>query len=597
VAKKLRLSTKSNLLEKVDLSLTPYLIDPISLIGNYKIHWIGIIAPTQSGKTVFLQVAVADAIDQDPGPFLYVLPDEKTSKKAIDEKLISIVEKSPNLSIHKTGKVKDISHSQIKLDNMTITPAWAGSIPTMNMVPYKRAALDEVRLMPLTTGNESNAIKLTGDRLTTYREYGIAQAYLVSSPSTEGDLLHQQLSIPGTLLVTWSVPCPHCGLFQILNFFANLKNIKSNPQCLCKECGEPFLDHDKKKSWNKNGKYVYVTFNDNKWTPIPEQSFDYSKYTRVFFHWDSMVSPFRSFKTIAKEYLETKDKLHDYKNFVQCWLAQFWIEDKSKANSISLNEKKEPNHIKGDVPEWVKLLTCGIDTQDSGFYCVIRGWGQNKFTIVIDEFYVPCQLGTTGEKEIKSFFSRDIFDRLYRSSDGSHWKVAIAAIDTGGHKTKEIYTAAFNFKRLLLIKGAHENQNVTIQYSKDYGIYLVRTMEYLDETDIRSQAKEFILPSNISKDYINQFCNIRRTENQNKVTGEKKVIWKKMGQCDYRMADVHAFICLDIPTDRGTFRAEIEKDTFKYNPYTEAINIQKVLSNRNNPQEEFLDYTIPEVNW
>lgn len=595
VTNKIRLSTKSNLLEKVDLTLTPYLIDPISRIGNYKNHWLGAIAPTQSGKTVFLQVAIADAIDQDPGPFLYVLPDEKLSKKALDEKVISLIDRSPALAVHRTEKIKDISHSQIRLDNMTIYPAWGGSLASMSMMPFKRAALDEVRLMPLTQGNESNAIKLTGDRLTTYQEYGIAQGYMVSSPSIEGDLLHQQLSVPGTLFVTWGVHCPHCGEFQVLDFYENLKNIKTNPQCLCKFCGGEFSDADKKKSWNSNGHYVYIEIADQKWIPVLDRKFNYDDYTRIFFHWDSMVSPFRSFKRIAKEYIETKDKLHDYKNFVQCWLAKFWIEDKSKTSELSMNERKDINHVKGDVPEWVKLITCGIDTQDTGFYCVARGWGTNKRTILIDEFFIPCQLGLTNSDDVKKFLDRDIFERLYRGTVG-HWKIAIAAIDTGGHRTKELYTAASNFKRLLLIKGAHENQNTTIQYSKEFGIYLVRTSEYLDETDLISSNKDFILPVNVSRDYINQFCNIRRTEYHNKKTGEKSVVWKKLGQCDYRMADVHSFICMDIPTDRGTFRSEVEKESFKFNPYEESFSIQKIVNTKSNPQEQ-LDYTIPNINW
>lgn len=577
------------------MELTPYLVDPISRIGNYKNQWLGCIAPTQSGKTVFLQVFVADAIDQDPGPLLYVLPDEKAVKKSFDEKIISMINTSEPLAAHKTPRYNDVSYSQVKLDHMTIAAAWAGSVPTMNSIPYKRAALDEVRLMPLTQGNESNAIKLTGDRLTTYYEYGIGQACMVSSPSVEGDLLHQQISVPGTLFLTWAVHCPHCGELQVLDFFTNL-DFKREYQCICKYCDGIFSDIDKKKSWNRNGRYVKVEVVDNKWTYDLKAEFDYDDYTRIFFHWDSMVSPFRSFKRIAKEFLETKDRLHDYKNFVQCWLAKFWIDDKSKVNALSLGERKDESLSIGDVPPWVKLLTAGIDTQDSGFYVVVRGWGQGKKTCVVDAFFVPCAIDTTDAADIKLIFERDIFSRQYRG-EKYHWKVAVAAIDTGGHRTKEIYSAASGFRRLLLIKGAHAGQNLTIQYSKDYGLYMVRTMEYLDETDIRSCSPDFILPSNISKDYITQFCNIRRTIKQNKITGEQTTVWKKIGQNDYRMADVHSFICIDIPTDRGTFRAEMEKDEFIYNPYLEEKNVGRVSNVASNPQFEDTEYKIPDIDW
>jgi hypothetical protein len=243
----------------------------------------------------------------------------------------------------------------------------------------------------------------------------------------------------------------------------------------------------------------------------------------------------------------------------------------------------------------VKLVTAGIDTQDDGFYVVVRGWGQSKKTCVIDAYFVPCDINVTTSEDIKLIFERDIFSRLFRGD--VHWKIAMAAIDTGGHRTKEIYSAASGFRRLLLIKGAHAGQNITIQYSKDYGLYMVRTMEYLDETDIRSCSPDFILPCNISKDYVTQFCNVRRTIKQNRITGEQTTVWKKIGQNDFRMADVHSFICLDIPTDRGMFRAEIEKDEFSYNPYLEEKNVTKVSNIAGNPQIEDTEYNIPAIDW
>ena len=106
-----------------------------------------------------------------------------------------------------------------------------------------------------------------------------------------------------------------------------------------------------------------------------------------------------------------------------------------------------------------------------------------------------------------------------------------------------------------MVKGAHETQRITIQYSKDYNLYLVRTSEYLEETDTRSQQENFLLPCDVSKDFLAQYCAIRKTENQNKKTGEVKTVWKKIGQNDFRMADVHAFIVLDIPTEKRYIEA------------------------------------------
>lgn len=583
---------RGNILEKIDLTLTPYLREPLSYVGDSRVKWIGVIAATQSGKSVFLQGAVADAIDQDPGPLLYLFPDEKSGKKQLKEKIIGMIEKSDFLSAHKTDRIYDISKTEVSLDNMSITPGWAGSIATMSSTAYKRAVLDEVRLMPLTTGNESNAIKFSGDRLTTYFDMGLGQGYMVSSPSVEGDLLHQQLSIPNTVDLYWHVPCPHCGEYQELDFFINIKwNEKEERAiCCCKYCAGEFKDDDKKSSWNCKGVYAPKDAKIRQDGTLLEP---YEVSERMFFHWCSLASPFRRFQVIWNEFIQTKNKLHDYRNFWQCWLAKFWIDDESKTSVVGLKERCS-TYYKRDVPEGIKILVAGIDTQDDGFYVVVRGFGSNKLTALIDEFYIECPINVADAQEIRDLWERQIFDAIYTGAK-TRWQVAMVAIDTGGHRTKTLYGIASNYPQLILVKGRN-NQNTTITYSKDVNLYLVRTCEYLDETDTKSQSSDFLLPHNISDDYCTQFCNIRKVIHQNKRTGEKKVEWKKVGRCDYRFADIHSFICLDIPTERGILRAELEKEDFIFNPYKKLVE-HTVATNANTNFNEQSDYNVSSFHW
>lgn len=553
------------------MNLTPYLRDPISFIGDTRVKWLMAIAPTQSGKTVLLQIAVADAIEQDPGNFLYVLPDEKMGRKHMQEKIIRVIEETPMLQKHTTGKVRDMSKQGIQLDNMTIYPGWAGSLGSMSSFPMKRAALDEVRLMKLEIGAESNAIQLTEDRLTTYLDMGIGQGYMVSTPSIEGDLLHNQLDVKNTAVYFWQVPCPECGEYQALSFFTHVKFIRKEERaaCICPQCGGEFTGDDKKQSWNNQGMYVRRVLNDaGKWvdTPVvngvPEREFKVKE--RMVFWWDSLVSPFRSTHRIWGKYIETKDKLHDYKNFVQCWLATFWVEDVSKTSAVKLRERCAP-YEKRIVHPMVKVVTTGIDTQDNGFCVCVRGFGEDGFTCLIDEFFIESDMATANVSDIVRLFKQNIFNSVY-VGEGVKWMSSFCAIDTGGHRTRELYSVASEFPHLLMIKGQN-TQNTRISYNKDKDLYLVRTYEYLDETENKADSKTYLLPQNVSKDYLTQFCNIRKVREVNKKTGETKIIWKKTGRCDYRMADVHCWICLDIPTDQGILRHEIDKPDFTLNPF------------------------------
>lgn len=577
VAEKVRLPQKANILNKIDLELTPYLKYPISLIGNTQVNWLFIIAPTQSGKTVVLQVVVADSIDQDPGTLIYINPDEALTKKNMQEKIINMIDETPCLKEHKQGARKT-SRVGIELDNMTIYPAWAGSLATLSSVAAKRVILDEIRLMKLMIGAESNALKLAGDRLTTYLHMGLGQGYGVSTPSVEGDLLHQQLSVSGTLVLKWAVVCKNCGKLQILDFFKNKKIIKKDEReiykCVCIACGNEFDDSDQKRKMNSAGRYVIET--DSGLLDLPPKL-----PKRVVCWFDSMASPFRSFQAIWDEFKQTKDKLHDYKNFWQCWLTKFWIDDISKTSIENLDSHKVEDYV-GVVPEWTKVITAGIDSQKAGFYVVVRAWGSNRLTRVIDAFFLECRLPTTEADDVKKIIQREVEDKIYITLKNEKWKIGLYAIDTGGNRTKQIYQGTSELERIVWVKGAKDSQNTTITYSPDYNLYLVRTSEFLDETEERSFYDSFELAHNISNDFLRQWINIRKTRKNNKVTGEEKIIWKSVGQFDYRMADIHSFICIDIPTSVGTFRGQLEKSEFFFNPIVkeiEEIAIKDVVKN------------------
>jgi len=152
IANTMRVPSKSNVFDRIDLELTPYLKLPISLIGKSKVKWIYIIAPTQSGKTVFLQTVVADSIAQDPGTLMYILPDKISGQKALKEKVIGLIDSTPYLAKHKTSD--KLYMTEIRLDNMSIYPGWSGSLASLSSTPAKRVVLDEVRLMNLFIGEE-----------------------------------------------------------------------------------------------------------------------------------------------------------------------------------------------------------------------------------------------------------------------------------------------------------------------------------------------------------------------------------------------------------------------------------------------------------
>jgi len=564
IAGKLRLDFKFNALDKINLNITPYLKLPISLIGKSGIKWVYLIAPTQSGKTVFLQVVVANTIDQNPGVLMYVLPDRISGQKALEQKVISLIMKTPFLFEHVRREAL-VNKSSIDLDNTIIYPAWEGSKASTSSTPAKVLVLDEIRLMATHQGDESNVIKFANDRLTVAMKQGVGQGFGVSTPSVEGDLLYQQTKVKGVTELWYAVKCKACGRYEVPDFFKNVKSEGGSVVVRCSYCNAKYSEGYMKSEYLKDAKYVEI---DKVTKQLRVVKLDELKGT-VICRYCSLSSPFRGFTDIWEEYIKTKENLNDYRNFIQAWLARFWINDISKINRESL-EDKVIQEERGVVPEWTKVITAGVDSQGSGFYVCIRAWGSDRKTRLLDAFLLECSVHVSDSDQVRDLFKRELEDRVLADEKGRQWKIGLWSIDTGGNRTKEVYDACQSLDRSILVKG-RDNQEVTIKHNPKLDLYLVRTSEYLEETEAKSFKGFFELPYNIDPDYFTQFLNTRKVRVTNKVTGEDKVVWKKTGQNDYRMADVHTFICLDINTSFGTFRRELEKEGFEYNPIVKKI--------------------------
>ena len=569
VMEQLVLPSESNVMTSLQLDLTPYLEMPISCIGDSRFFVLGMVGPTQAGKSVFLQVAVADTISQAPGTCLYILPDKVQGIKQIHEKIIAPIKRTPQLSKYVVQpESKTLTNEFVKLSHMTLYLGWSNSPASLSSTPCTRVFFDEARLFKKELGNESNAIMLGLDRLTVARAMGLAQAYIVSTPSDEGDLLYQQLEVANTTVLYWYWKCPHCSKYMIPDFYAMVKPItkseETSPavQCHCKFCNGILEDRDKKRSLNGEGGYGYKGQDGQTELHIGELT------ERLFFRFDSMASPFRPFQMMYDEFQRTKKNINDFKNFHQAWLAKFWKLTQSTLTMSDLALRKG-DYVKRIVPDGTKVITAGIDTQDDGFYVVVRAWGSDRETWLMDEFYISCRMNELPAKEIADLFKAQVEDRIWKTESGTVWKIANYAIDTGGHRTTEIYSVAEHLANMCLVKG-RDDQIETIKVSSGvFGLFHVRTGDYLEETEIACTKSFWHLPKDVSDDFLNQWISAKKSFKV--VNGKKKVVWDKASQNDYRYSDVHSYIALDLPWNNTTLRRNLEDPTWSHNPIVLAI--------------------------
>ena len=569
---RIRISGTMNVKDHIDLNMTPYHHAPLELVGRRCIETIGMLGPTQGGKSVFLQCVVADSICQDPGTIIYAFPDQNSAKKAIEDKIIKMVERTPELwDKVAEPKSRNLNTTLMRFHDMIIQPGWGGSLASLSSTPAKRVIVDEVRLFPLTIGEESNVIELLRDRLTTFLEEGSGQMYVASTPSVEGDLLHQQLDKPFTQVFLWYSFCPSCGKSQILDFFTNViykEKDASDAKCLCKFCKEhSFKDDNKKQDWNKFGKYAPVGFENLLTSEFPNWE-DFIE-THNYFWFTSLCSPFRSTIRIAKKFIEVKGKYHDLKNFIQCWLAQFFRLSESKIGLEGLRERIDLDLPRGVVPEWCKVITAGADTQDNGLYITFRAHGSGRKTHLLDCVFLPAEIESISIKDFSDLIRINVEERVFTDILGESWTVGRWSFDTAGHRESEMMHVSTYLSKATRIKGKNTNMvSPLVPSSNLTDLWFAKTYDYLEITENECTKAYWTLYADVSEEYFLHFLTAKKVKEHNKKTGEKKVVWIKEngGQTDLRMAEIHNFITLDLPFRQSTLRNYLEVPDWKYNP-------------------------------
>lgn len=77
-----------------------------------------------------------------------------------------------------------------------------------------------------------------------------------------------------------------------------------------------------------------------------------------------------------KEFLDSKDDPEKLQNFVNSWLAEPWEDTKLKTTADTVAER-QTDLPELAVPGWARMLTGGVDVQETCLYWTIRAWGDH----------------------------------------------------------------------------------------------------------------------------------------------------------------------------------------------------------------------------
>ena len=436
--------------------MTPYLVGIMDEFNNYQTEKIVFCKCTQLGGTEALNNMICFSVAQDPAPMMIVYPTSELADSVVEQRIKPMLKASKETKKH--FKERNSTKKELQFDNMYISIVGSNSPSELASRPIRYLFLDEVDKYPNESKKEADPISLAVERTKTFNNRKI---YMCSTPTTRTGHIWEEKE-KADIEKHYFVPCPHCGEFIELKF-AQIRWPDDNEklsaadkaefaQYICQECGNVINDSDKMEMLQKG-----------KWETVKENT----KFTKTVAFWiNTLYSPFTRFSQIAKAYLIAKDDTEALHNFTNSWLAEPWEDTKLKTNAETVMERQTdlPEFV---VPEWTRLLTAGVDVQETSLYYIIRAWGE----------YLTSQLVTRGQ--VTSF--RDI-ERImnleYMKPDGTVKLVDLCLIDSGD-QTDEVYDfAAMNSEWCLPSKGTSSMINyfklssVNKTSSKAYGMTL-----------------------------------------------------------------------------------------------------------------------------
>lgn len=441
--------------------VTPYLVEIMNTFNDPYIRRVYMCKGTQLGGTEAIQNIIFYSMDTQPAPAMMVYPSDDLAKNISNDRLQPAIRLMPKID----ARYRETKSSVLDLQftNMKLYLRGAGSPSKLASNHIRYLFFDEIDKFPQASGKEASPYDLAVERTKTFRPQ--EKIYAVSTPTLRKNYIWN-LTENADEVKHFFVKCPHCGAEIELKW----KQIKfdedpdgtlshheraATAEYCCQECGCTIEDSEKPEML-RNGE----------WKTVKKRGVGKAK--SVGYWINSLYSVFLTWADIAEEFLDDKDDPEKLQNFVNSWLAEPWEDTQLKTNEDMVRER-QTSLPEFTVPEWAKMLTGGVDVQETSFYYTIRAWGD----------YSTSQNITHGQ--VLSFQDiEEIMNLDYRKENGEPMQVRLCLVDSGYQPDATYDFCINNSDWALPCKGASNQMydrfkisKIDKKDSKAYGMALV----------------------------------------------------------------------------------------------------------------------------
>ena len=402
---------------------TPYLREILDTLSPMNpIQRVVFMAGAQVGKTEAGNNWLGYIIHHAPGAIMLVQPTVDTAKRLSKQRLAPMIEETPVLrELVAPSRSRDGGNTQMvkEFPGGVMILTGANSAVGLRSMPVRYLFLDEVDGYPVDVDGEGDPVQLAEKRTTTFARRKI---YMSSTPTVK-DISRIEREYLNSDQRRYMVPCPHCNHKQHLQW----KNIKwtdddaSTAQYACEECGV-LIDERYKTEMLRQGEWRATAQGDGR---------------TAGFHLNALYSPlgWKAWSEIVEEFMRAKGDPALLKTWVNTVLGETWEEDASAKVGADTLQSRVEFYEAGSVPARGLVLTAGIDVQDNRLAVVLRAWGRDEESWLVDHMEI---YGDPAQPLVWKQLDEVLF-REYPHEIAKPVKIAAAAIDSGGHFTHEVY--------------------------------------------------------------------------------------------------------------------------------------------------------------
>ena len=425
-------------------SRTPYMIEIMNNMSVFSgVQEQVTMKGTQLGFTCGGENWIGYIIDCVPGPTIMTLPTVELAERFSKQKLAPTIQETPCLR-------EKVSEKRIKSSTNTILAKefpggilfliGANSSAGFRQSSIRNLFMDDADGFTADAGGEGDPAELARKRTDSF---GAKRKIWTNSTPTIKGASRIERGYNESSQAQFYIPCPHCGGVQTLEWGGveadfGIRFMRDEDGQLidvwyeCRHCHRRIDEYQKTKMLEA-GEWVHK---------YPDREIRGYQLSALY-------SPFGMFswRDAVKSFLKAKGHPLRMQAWVNTVLGLPYEEKGEQPEWTVLKSRAEPYQY-FTAPDGVKLITAGVDVQDDRLAVVVKGWG------LAEESWLLWHGEIYGDTSILIGGPWDQLDLTLMRDFGGR-RINLMYVDSGGHRTQEVYTYCRQRSPLVMaIKGA-----------------------------------------------------------------------------------------------------------------------------------------------